>query len=171
MLRFMMGLSCINFITNQRRAIAPSTLITTSCPNAPTVIANAPLIRLLADRKNTRPPYSPIRFGVKTAQVNPQKTDSTAFQVLITSTLLTRNFHFRASKYQFKNINITKLDNTIHTLFWFSERKSIMKLVRPRLSFRVLNIYQVANTKMATLIQMLRIFLVSFFKIFNLLQI
>lgn len=72
--------------TNQNKAIEPSTQLITSCENKPTNMATTPMILLLGERKNTLPPYSPIRFGVNTAHVNPQNTDSTAFHTLISST-------------------------------------------------------------------------------------
>lgn len=167
-LRFIMGLRSINRYTNHLSANAPNTLISTSCPIVPTLIATAPLILLFGDRKNTLPPYSPIRFGVKIAQVNPQKTDSTAFQVLIISIFFTRYFHLRASRKQFSNINKNRLDITIHTLPGSSVPSSILKSLIPRLSLSLLYMYQEARPKMVTLILILRIFLVGLFKIFYL---
>lgn len=84
--------------------MAPMILVMTICPNAPTTIAIAPKSRFLGDRKNILPPYSPIRLGVKIAQVKPQKTDSIACQTVTLSIRRTRYFHFNDSINQFKNI-------------------------------------------------------------------
>lgn len=84
-LRFRTGLRSIKRDKNQLIAKSPKTLVRIICPIFPTVIATAPLIRLFGDRKKTLPPNSPILFGVNTAHVNPQKTDSTAFHFVITS--------------------------------------------------------------------------------------
>lgn len=90
---------------NQPIAIAPSTLVSTICPKEPIPIATTPCNLFLGDKKNTRPPYSPILFGVKTAIVSPQKTDSIALHKLIRSILLTRYCHFSASNSQLTSIN------------------------------------------------------------------
>ena len=90
--------------TNHKKAIAPRTFVIIICPIAPTAIAITPKILLLGLKKKTLPPYSPILLGVKTAIVKPQKTDSTDFQMLISSIDFKRNFHFKASKNQFKSI-------------------------------------------------------------------
>ncbi len=84
----------------------PKMFVSTIWPILPTAIATAPIIRRLGERKNTLPPYSPIRFGVNTAQVKPQKTDSIDFQRLIRSIGSTKRLHLMASRPQFKNISM-----------------------------------------------------------------
>lgn len=106
----------------------PKTLVMTICPIAPTIIDITPMTRLRGERKKTRPPYSPIRFGVKTAQVSPQKTDSTALQVLILSTPRSKYFHFNASRNQFNNIKRNKVMITVQTLEAEIESVSDLKL-------------------------------------------
>src|SRR5690606_803331 len=66
-------------------------------------------------RNNTRPPNSPIRFGVNTAHVSPQKTDWIAFQKLIRSIYRHRNLHFTASSSQLTNIRKVTTDRVIIT--------------------------------------------------------
>ena len=85
-------------------AIAPKTFVKTNWPMLPTPIATTPTILRFGERKNTLPPYSPKRFGVKTAHVNPQKTDSMASHKLIGSIDLINRCHFTASNPQFNNI-------------------------------------------------------------------
>jgi hypothetical protein len=94
-----------------QRAIEPNTLVKTICPMFPTAMATTPITLRFGDRKNTRPPYSPNLFGVKTAQVKPQKTDSMDFHKLISSTLLIRRFHLKASKPQLTNIKENTIDS------------------------------------------------------------
>ena len=126
-LRFKNGFKWINRYKNQLSAKRPSTLVRTIWPIVPTVITTAPLIRLFGERENTLPPNSPIRFGVKTAHVKPQKTDSTAFHVVITSIFWTRNFHLRASRNQFRNIIKKRVEITKTTLSESREFKSCLK--------------------------------------------
>src|SRR5690606_13219293 len=98
------------FPINQQTAIIPTTLVITICEMAPINIPITPKTLFLDLRKNTRPPYSPIRLGVKTAQDNPENTDSIAFLNPIGSKWLHINFHLSASVNQFINIStkITK---------------------------------------------------------------
>ena len=86
-------------------AIAPKTLVSTICPIFPTAIATTPITRRFGERKNTLPPYSPMRLGVNTAHVNPQKTDSIARHKLIFSTRAINLFHFNASMPQLTSIS------------------------------------------------------------------
>lgn len=148
--------SSMKLLTNHKRASDPRMLVITICPIAPTLIDTRPIIRFLGDRKKTLPPNSPILFGVKTAQVNPQKTDSTAFHVLIFSTPFNKYFHFRASRNQLSSISKNKIIATIQTSTGAravaSERKSL--ILRLLLSFWKIN--PKANIKMATLITILR---------------
>lgn len=92
--------------------MAPNTLVITNCPILPVAIATTPTIRLLGDRKNTLPPYSPNLFGVKTAQVKPQKTDSIASFKLMGSMGLIIRRHLKASIPQLANIKATTKDIT-----------------------------------------------------------
>ena len=120
----------IKLLTNHRRANAPNTFVTTICPIAPTLIDTTPIMRFLGERKNTLPTNSPILFGVKMAHVNPQKTDSIAFHVLILSTPFNRYFHFNASRNQLRNMSNNNVPTTIHTSNELSEdandRKSLI---------------------------------------------
>src|SRR5690606_30970800 len=102
----------------------PATLVSTSCANAPTLIATTPKIRFLGFRKSTRPPNSPIRLGVNTAQVNPQNTDCTDVQKLIGSMCRQRYRHFTASSSQFANIIAVTTDSVSTT---FSAPSSFMR--------------------------------------------
>ena len=92
--------------------MAPNTFVITNCPILPVAIATTPIIRLLGDKKKTLPPYSPNLFGVKTAQVNPQKTDSIASFKLMGSIGLIILRHLKASIPQLVNINATTEDRT-----------------------------------------------------------
>lgn len=94
--------------------MAPNIFVSTNCPIFPTAIATTPAILLFGERKNTRPPYSPILFGVNTAHVKPQKTDSVANHKSILSTVLTSFFHFKASIPQLININNVTILKMIH---------------------------------------------------------
>lgn len=67
-----------NVNKNHSNELEPKTLVITFWPKPPTAIANTPCTRFLMGKNITLPPYSPIRLGVKTAQVKPQKTDSIA---------------------------------------------------------------------------------------------
>lgn len=68
---------------NQQSDIIPMTLVITINEMDPIPIPITPKTRFLGLRNKTRPPYSPILFGVNTAQASPQKTDSSAFLMLI----------------------------------------------------------------------------------------
>lgn len=125
----MIILSWIKLPTNHNKASDPRTFVTTICPTAPTAIEITPIIRLRGERKKTLPPYSPIRFGVKTAHVRPQKTDSTARHVLIFSTSRTRYFHFNASRNQFNNIKRKSNITVVPTLDGESEEVSDLNLL------------------------------------------
>lgn len=76
-------------------------------------MATTPITLRFGERKNTLPPYSPILFGVKTAQVNPQKTDSIASQRLIGSTREINFFHLKDSKPQFTNIKPITMESMV----------------------------------------------------------
>ncbi|MDF2433407.1 MAG: hypothetical protein JWP44_3038 [Mucilaginibacter sp.] len=94
----------------------PKTLVITFCPNDPTAIANTPCIRFLFGKNITLPPYSPMRFGVNTAQVNPQKTDSIAFHTDIGDKTRVRCRHFKDSSTQLSIINSTTSNIVTNTL-------------------------------------------------------
>ncbi len=98
--------------TKTQTAIAPNTFVKTNCAILPTNIATTPIIRRLGERKKTRPPYSPIRLGVKTAQVKPQNTDSIDRHKDIRSTWAISCFHFTASTTQLHKPNITTPPST-----------------------------------------------------------
>ncbi len=157
------ALSSVKVMKNHNRASDPKTLVTTNCPIEPTLIASAPIIRFLGERKNTLPPYSPIRFGVNTAHVKPQKTDSTDFQVLIFSKSLTKNFHFRDSKNQFNNIKENKLSMTRMTLTKEIELINDLKLLIFWLSLSFLKMNKKAIMITLTFIPTLKIFFVRDF--------
>lgn len=95
---------------NHINAAAPSTLVITFCPNEPTAMANTPCIRFLMGKNITRPPYSPMRFGVNTAQFKPQKTDSMACQIEMGANILVKCCHLKASSTQFTIIKSTTSD-------------------------------------------------------------
>ena len=141
--------------TNHSKAMDPRTLVMTICPIAPTLIDINPITRFRGERKKTRPPYSPIRFGVKTAQVSPQNTDSIALQVLIFSTLRSKYFHFKASRNQFKNIKRIKVVITIQTFNVVIDFVSDLKSAIFWLSVSIWTINPKASTNMAILIIML----------------
>lgn len=162
MIRFI----AIKVPTNHISARAPSTLVITICPIAPTVIDTTPIIRFRGERKKTRPPYSPIRFGVKTAHVRPQKTDSTAFHILIFSTRFKRYFHFSASKNQFRSISSNSVTNTTKTFKCERFAVSVLKSLTLLLSLNFGNIYAKARTRIAILKIILSIFLVLRFNDF-----
>lgn len=157
------ALSSVKVMKNHNRASDPNTLVTTNCPIEPTLIATIPMIRFLGDRKNTLPPYSPIRFGVNTAHVKPQKTDSTDFQVLIFSISLTKNFHLRDSKNQFNNIKENTLNITSKALIKEIELISDLKLLIFWLSLSFLKMNKKAITITLTFIPTLKIFFVCDF--------
>src|SRR5476649_2143962 len=75
-----------------------------------------PWIRLRLGKNMTRPPYSPMRLGVKIAQVNPQNTDSIAFHTDMGDNNLVKRHHFNDSSTQFTNINTTTADMVMITL-------------------------------------------------------
>eukprot|EP00388_Colpodella_angusta_P011849 GDKJ01030182.1.p2 GENE.GDKJ01030182.1~~GDKJ01030182.1.p2 ORF type:complete len:125 (+),score=4.85 GDKJ01030182.1:315-689(+) len=98
----------------KQMAMAPNMLVNTNCPMFPTAMATTPVIRRLGDKKKTLPPYSPNLFGVKTAQVKPQKTDSIASHKLMGSIGLIKRCHFTASKPQLSSISKKTPAITIH---------------------------------------------------------
>ena len=87
--------------TNQQIAMAPSTFVITICDKAPTNMPITPKTRFRGVRNITRPPYSPIRFGVNTAHDSPQSTDSTALLKRIGSKRLQMYLHLIVSNNQF----------------------------------------------------------------------
>lgn len=101
---------CKKVKQNQISAAAPSTLVITFCPNEPTAIAKTPWMRLRGGRNITRPPYSPMRFGVNMAQVRPQKTPSIHSHRLILTSFFVKCCHFRHSTSQLASINATTTD-------------------------------------------------------------
>ncbi|MDB5120970.1 MAG: hypothetical protein JWN56_2188 [Sphingobacteriales bacterium] len=115
---------------NQRMAMAPKIFVITIWPIEPTAIAITPNTLFLGDKKNTLPPYSPIRFGVKTAHVNPQKTDSMDFHKLMRSIFLSRYFHFTASIVQLTSINKMMILTTITTFTKFILVARLLKFFR-----------------------------------------
>jgi len=71
----------------------------------PTIVNAIPFNRCPSSRYTTLPTYSPIRFGVFTANDCPVKTALNAFIKEILSIERTRTCHFLASMPQFTNIN------------------------------------------------------------------
>ena len=70
----------------------------------PIPIPITPKILFLGFKNKTRPPYSPILFGVKIAQANPENTDSIALLIEMGWNCKHIYFHFKASTIQFINI-------------------------------------------------------------------
>src|SRR3546814_12513377 len=89
----------------KKNAPAPITFVTNIWLKAPTHIAKAPFTRLPRSRYKIRPPYSPTRFGVKIASVNPASNDSVDFHKETHSILRTRYFHLNTSVPQFTSIS------------------------------------------------------------------
>src|SRR5665213_1741256 len=79
-----------------------------------------PWMRLRLGKNMTRPPYSPMRLGVKMAQVSPQNTHSIAFHTDMGDNTLVRRHHFKDSSTQFTNISNTTTDMVMITLLRLS---------------------------------------------------
>lgn len=110
--------SAKNWYANTQTAITPTTMVSTSWPMLPTAIATIPTTRRLGDKKKTLPPYSPSLFGVKTAHVSPQNTDSTANHNFIGSIDFNSRFHFTASINQLISIISSTTPKTLASSFF-----------------------------------------------------
>ena len=150
--------------------MAPNTLVTTIWEIFPTTIPTTPTIRLRGDRKNTRPPYSPIRLGVKTAKVSPQKTDSMARHTEIRSTITNNRRHFTTSSPQFTNISRSTLPKQTHKTPTSAPFMRFMKFSRSELCANFLKMNQKANITKVALMQNERNFLCWIVNIMHLLS-
>src|SRR5690606_39464494 len=74
-------------------------------------MAKAPFTRFPGFRYRIRPPYSPIRFGVKMARVKPASKDSVDFHSDTFSIFAIRYFHLKTSVPQLRTIKPTVNDS------------------------------------------------------------
>lgn len=138
---------------NHISAIAPSTLVITFCPNAPTAMANTPWIRLRCGKKSTRPPYSPIRLGVNMAHVNPQNTASIDCHSDRFARRWARNRHFAASNTQLTSISRNTSAMMYHAQEWLMPPTSFSNCSRSALLFSRREIKTKASRRMAALMR------------------
>lgn len=87
------------------KASNPNTIVESNCPMLPIKVMNTPFKGCNCLRINTLPKYSPMRLGVKTLTVTPEKTALNDWKNEICSNFPIRYFHFCASRPQLTNIS------------------------------------------------------------------